>query len=40
MSSVNFKLDGNTPTVTWADPKSTPDHAAASQVNVNVEFWS
>lgn len=39
MSSVNFKLDGNTPTVTWADPKSTPDHAAASQVNVNVEFW-
>lgn len=39
MSSVNFKLDGNTPTVTWADPKSTPDHAAASQVNVNVELW-
>ncbi|KAM3698848.1 hypothetical protein ACB098_06G217600 [Castanea mollissima] len=32
MSSVNFKLDGNTPTVTWADPKSTPDHAATSQV--------
>ncbi|KAI4330693.1 hypothetical protein MLD38_028953 [Melastoma candidum] len=32
MASVNFKLDGNTPTVTWADPKSTSDHAAASQV--------
>ncbi|CAK9167043.1 unnamed protein product [Ilex paraguariensis] len=35
MSSANFKLDGNTPTVTWADPKSTPDHSAASQVNFN-----
>ncbi|KAL5792155.1 hypothetical protein ACOSP7_000749 [Xanthoceras sorbifolium] len=33
MTSANFKLEGNTPTVTWADPKSTPDHsAAASQV--------
>ncbi|KAK4743511.1 hypothetical protein SAY87_001512 [Trapa incisa] len=32
MSSANFKLDGNTPTVTWADPKITPDHSAASQV--------
>ncbi|EXB83829.1 Heterogeneous nuclear ribonucleoprotein Q [Morus notabilis] len=32
MSSSNFKLDGNTPTVTWADPKSTPDHTAAAQV--------
>ncbi|GLT76002.1 hypothetical protein SLA2020_476880 [Shorea laevis] len=32
MSGSNFKLDGNTPTVTWADPKSTPDHSAASQV--------
>ncbi|KAJ4720003.1 Heterogeneous nuclear ribonucleoprotein like [Melia azedarach] len=33
MTNANFKLDGNTPTVTWADPKSTPDHsAAASQV--------
>ncbi|KAK0582381.1 hypothetical protein LWI29_024953 [Acer saccharum] len=30
MTSANFKLDGNTPTVTWADPKSTPDHSAAS----------
>ncbi|KAA8520793.1 hypothetical protein F0562_014935 [Nyssa sinensis] len=32
MSSANFKLDGNTPTVSWADPKSTPDHSAAAQV--------
>ncbi|XVF72952.1 hypothetical protein PTKIN_Ptkin12aG0161800 [Pterospermum kingtungense] len=32
MSSPNFKLDENTPTVTWADPKSTPDHSAALQV--------
>ncbi|XVE77332.1 hypothetical protein DITRI_Ditri13aG0053900 [Diplodiscus trichospermus] len=32
MSSANFKLDGNAPSVTWADPKSTPDHTAASQV--------
>lgn len=33
MSSVGFKLDGITPTVTWADPKTSPDQsAAASQV--------
>ncbi|GMH00377.1 hypothetical protein Nepgr_002216 [Nepenthes gracilis] len=33
MCNGNFKLDGNTPTVTWADPKAAPDHsAAASQV--------
>ncbi|CAL5339858.1 unnamed protein product [Camellia sinensis] len=33
MSNVNFKLDGNSPTVSWADPKSTPDNSvAASQV--------
>ncbi|KAB1219732.1 Heterogeneous nuclear ribonucleoprotein Q [Morella rubra] len=32
MSNANFKLDGNNPTVTWADPKSAPDHSAASQV--------
>nr|GLL36276.1 heterogeneous nuclear ribonucleoprotein Q [Ipomoea trifida] len=30
MSNANFKLDGNTPTVTWADPKITPDNSAAS----------
>uniref|UniRef100_A0A7C8ZXT6 RRM domain-containing protein n=1 Tax=Opuntia streptacantha TaxID=393608 RepID=A0A7C8ZXT6_OPUST len=32
MSSGSFKLEGNTPTVTWADPKSAPDSAAAAQV--------
>lgn len=32
MSSSDFKIDGNTPAVTWAEPKSTPDHTAASQV--------
>lgn len=32
MSNSNFKLDGNTPTVSWADPKSTSDHSAAAQV--------
>ncbi|CAN1309484.1 Heterogeneous nuclear ribonucleoprotein Q [Linum perenne] len=30
---ADFKLDGNTPTISWADPKASPDHsAAASQV--------
>lgn len=33
MSSESFKLDGNTPTVTWADPpKISSDHSASSQV--------
>ncbi|KAG5566081.1 hypothetical protein RHGRI_001872 [Rhododendron griersonianum] len=33
MSNASFKLDGNAPTVSWADPKSTPDNsAAASQI--------
>nr|XP_043624840.1 heterogeneous nuclear ribonucleoprotein Q [Erigeron canadensis]XP_043624841.1 heterogeneous nuclear ribonucleoprotein Q [Erigeron canadensis] len=33
LASATFKFDGNAPTVTWADPKITPDHsAAASQV--------
>ncbi|KAJ6729649.1 hypothetical protein OIU85_020547 [Salix viminalis] len=35
MLNANFKLDGHTPTVSWADPKGTPpDHspAAAGQV--------
>ncbi|XP_009759901.1 heterogeneous nuclear ribonucleoprotein Q isoform X1 [Nicotiana tabacum] len=30
MASANFKLEGNSPTVTWADPKITPDHSAAA----------
>ncbi|KAH9619300.1 hypothetical protein KSS87_022260 [Heliosperma pusillum] len=32
MSSNNFKLDENVPTVTWAEPKNEPESAAASQV--------
>lgn len=37
MTVGSFKLDGNTPTVTWAEPKSTPNSssAAAAQVNIN-----
>ncbi|KAJ8748507.1 hypothetical protein K2173_003405 [Erythroxylum novogranatense] len=30
MLNANFKLDGNTPTVSWADPKGTPEHSAAA----------
>ncbi|KAH0723795.1 hypothetical protein AABB24_016967 [Solanum stoloniferum] len=30
MVSTNFKLEGNSPTVTWADPKITPDHSSAA----------
>ncbi|XP_027108575.1 heterogeneous nuclear ribonucleoprotein Q isoform X4 [Coffea arabica] len=30
LSNTSFKLEGNTPTVTWADPKITPDHSAAA----------
>ncbi|KAJ6879680.1 hypothetical protein NC652_033089 [Populus alba x Populus x berolinensis] len=31
MLNANFKLDGHTPTVSWADPRGTPpDHSAAS----------
>ncbi|KAI8028012.1 Heterogeneous nuclear ribonucleoprotein Q [Camellia lanceoleosa] len=29
MSSANFKMDGNAPTVSWADPKNVPDNSAA-----------
>ncbi|XP_027335812.1 heterogeneous nuclear ribonucleoprotein Q-like [Abrus precatorius] len=32
MLNVSFKLDGNTPTVTWAEPKNSSDHSASSQV--------
>ncbi|CAL5331889.1 unnamed protein product [Camellia sinensis] len=28
-SSANFKMDGNAPTVSWADPKNVPDNSAA-----------
>ncbi|KAK7268261.1 hypothetical protein RIF29_20956 [Crotalaria pallida] len=36
MSSASFKLDNNTPHVTWANPKASPDPAAASQ-NVSTK---
>ncbi|XP_028063190.1 heterogeneous nuclear ribonucleoprotein Q-like [Camellia sinensis] len=42
-SSANFKMDGNAPTVSWADPKNVPDNSAAvSQlklVNVVVSLF-
>lgn len=39
MASANFKLEGNSPTVTWADPKITPDHsAAAAQVSNHISL--
>ncbi|XP_010542795.1 PREDICTED: heterogeneous nuclear ribonucleoprotein R-like isoform X2 [Tarenaya hassleriana] len=30
MIDANFKLEGNTPTVTWADPKASPEYSAAA----------
>ncbi|KAF5733271.1 heterogeneous nuclear ribonucleoprotein Q [Tripterygium wilfordii] len=30
MLNASFKLDGNTPTVTWADPKGTPEQSSAA----------
>ncbi|KAJ0968642.1 hypothetical protein J5N97_025559 [Dioscorea zingiberensis] len=32
MSSANFKIDGSTPTVSWAEPKNAADASAAAQV--------
>ncbi|KAI3818483.1 hypothetical protein L1987_12291 [Smallanthus sonchifolius] len=32
LATASFNLDGNTLTVTWADPKISPDHSAAAQV--------
>lgn len=32
MSRTNFKIDGSTPTVSWADPKNSADASAAAQV--------
>lgn len=34
MSSSDFKIDGSSPTVTWADPKNT-DSSSSTQVRVN-----
>ena len=37
MIDSNFKLEDNAPTVTWADPKSSPENsAAAAQVLLRV----
>ena len=33
MSSANFKIDGSTPTVSWAEPKNAADASAAAQVD-------
>lgn len=30
MLNSDFKLEGNTPSISWADPKGTPDHSAAA----------
>lgn len=32
MSRSNFKIDGSSPTVSWADPKNSADASAAAQV--------
>lgn len=32
MTSANFKIDGSTPTISWADPKNAAEASAASQV--------
>lgn len=33
MSGANFKIDGSTPTVSWAEPKNAADASAAAQVD-------
>ncbi|XP_073020278.1 heterogeneous nuclear ribonucleoprotein Q-like isoform X1 [Primulina eburnea] len=38
LSAVSFKLEGNTPTVTWADPKITPDHSSAAAAQVKALY--
>lgn len=38
MLNASFKLDGNTPTITWADPKSTPDSSSSAAAQVKVEI--
>ncbi|CAM8945337.1 unnamed protein product [Rhodiola kirilowii] len=38
MSSGSFKLDGNTPTVTWADPKNTPNSSSAAAAQVKALY--
>ncbi|XP_073031545.1 heterogeneous nuclear ribonucleoprotein Q-like isoform X1 [Primulina eburnea] len=38
LSAVSFKLEGNTPTVTWADPKITPEHSSAAAAQVKALY--
>uniref|UniRef100_A0A7N1A3D9 RRM domain-containing protein n=1 Tax=Kalanchoe fedtschenkoi TaxID=63787 RepID=A0A7N1A3D9_KALFE len=38
MSSGSFKLEGNTPTVTWADPKNTPSSSSAAAAQVKALY--
>jgi len=37
MTSANFKIDGSTPTISWADPKNSTEASAASQVEQLTE---
>ncbi|WCJ22494.1 RNA-binding (RRM/RBD/RNP motifs) family protein [Euphorbia peplus] len=38
MSNGSFKLEGNTPTISWADPKGTPDHSSAAAAQVKALY--
>ncbi|KAL1562192.1 Heteroproteinous nuclear ribonucleoprotein Q, variant 2 [Salvia divinorum] len=38
MSAASFKLDGNTSTVSWVDPKITHDHSAAAVSQVKALY--
>ncbi|GKB19428.1 heterogeneous nuclear ribonucleoprotein Q [Tanacetum coccineum] len=38
LASSSFKLDGNPPTVTWADPKITPDSSSAAAAQVKALY--
>ncbi|KAL3622318.1 nuclear ribonucleoprotein Q [Castilleja foliolosa] len=38
MTAASFKLDGKTPTITWADPKITADHSAAAAAQVKALY--
>ncbi|KAI8026935.1 Heterogeneous nuclear ribonucleoprotein Q [Camellia lanceoleosa] len=37
MLSANFKMDGNAPTVSWADPKNVPDNSAAVSQSIFLQ---
>uniref|UniRef100_A0A7N0T4C9 RRM domain-containing protein n=1 Tax=Kalanchoe fedtschenkoi TaxID=63787 RepID=A0A7N0T4C9_KALFE len=38
MSNGNFKLEGNTPTVTWADPKNAPNSSSSAAGQVKALY--